>query len=425
MKNITRYNGVFALFVFILASIPFGAFSREGDRLEVEDRQPRTERGSVEEFVSDELIVKYKGDSEPFRVEKLSAGRSPKDAAREFGARPDVEYAEPNYLAYASMVPSDPYYSYQWHVKQIGMESAWDVSNASGTVVAVVDTGIAYETYRNSKTKKSYYKAPDLGTTCFKQGYDYVENDTHPNDDNSHGTHVAGTVAQSTNNGIGVAGVAFGSCVMPVKVLDRNGAGTYANIAKGIRFAADNGAKVINLSLGGPSSSQTLLDAIAYAYNIKGVTIIGAAGNDGTNVVSYPAAYDSYVIAVGATRYDQTLAPYSNFGTSVDVVAPGGDTSVDQNGDGYGDGVLQNTFNPYTKKTSEFGYWFFQGTSMAAPHVAGLAALVISKGNASSTADVRNAIESTTKDLGVSGKDTTYGWGLIDAPAALSWTPGP
>lgn len=420
MKKITRYKGVFILFVFILASIPFGVFSRQDDRIEVEDRQIRTERGSREEYVADELIVKYKGDSEPFQIEKLSAGRSPRDAAREFEARGDVEYAEPNYLAYAFMVPNDPYYSLQWHLKQIGMEQAWDVSSgASTTVVAVIDTGIAYETYR--KNGKRYYKAPDLGTTCFVQGYDYVENDTHPNDDHSHGTHVAGTVAQSTNNGTGVAGVAFGSCLMPVKVLNRYGSGTHANIAKGIRFAADNGARVINLSLGGSASSQTLLDAVAYAYN-KGVIIVAAAGNNGTNVVSYPAAYDSYVIAVGATRYDETLAPYSNFGTSLDVVAPGGDTSVDQNSDGYGDGVLQNTFDPNTKKTSDFGYWFFQGTSMAAPHVAGLAALVISKGNATSTADVREAIESTAKDLGVAGKDTTYGWGLINAPAALSWT---
>ena len=412
------------LFAFILGSIPFGAFSREDDRIEVEDRQPRAERGSGETYVSDELIVKYKGDSEPFQVEKLSAGRSPRDAAREFEARGDVEYAEPNYLAYAFMVPSDPYYPYQWNMDNsvyggIHGEAAWDVSNGSGVTVAVIDTGIAYETYRNSKNGKRYYIAPDLAATCFVPGYDYVENDTHPNDDNSHGTHVAGTVAQSTNNGIGVAGVAFGSCLMPVKVLNRYGSGTHANIAKGIRFAADNGAKVINLSLGGPSS-QTLLDAIAYA-STKGVTIVAAAGNDGTSQVSYPAAYDSYVIAVGATRYDETLAPYSNFGSSLDVVAPGGDTSVDQNGDGYADGILQNTFNPNTKRTSDFGYWFFQGTSMAAPHVAGLAALVISKGNATSPTDVRKAIEFTASDLGSAGKDNTYGWGLINAPAALSW----
>ena len=317
----------------------------------------------------------------------------------------------------------------QWHFDNsiyggVHAESAWDLSTGSGVTVAVIDTGIAYEDYRDPKSRKRFYKAPDLAGTCFVAGYDFVSNDTHPNDDNSHGTHVAGTVAQTTNNSLGVSGLAFNSCLQPIKVLGSNGSGTTANVAKGIRFAADNGAKVINLSLGSSSFSQTLLDAVAYADS-KGVTIIAAAGNDGTNMVSYPAAHDDYVIAVGATRFDETLSYYSNFGSSLDVVAPGGDTRVDQNGDGYADGVLQNTFNPSTKKTNSFGYWFFQGTSQASPHVAGLAALLISKGNATTPSNVRTAIQSTTDDLGTIGRDDTYGFGLINAPAALNWAPAP
>ena len=382
-----------------------------------------------DEFVEDEIIVKYKGDSEPFRVEKLAPGKPVKDAKQEFESRGDVEYAEPNFIAHTFLVPNDTYYMLQWNFDNsvyggVHAESAWDLSTGSGVTVAVIDTGIAYEDYRYPKSKKRFYKAPDLAGTCFVAGYDFVSNDTHPNDDNSHGTHVAGTVAQTTNNSLGVSGLAFNSCLQPVKVLGSNGSGTTANVAKGIRFAADNGAKVINLSLGSSSFSQTLLDAVAYAHS-KGVTIVAAAGNDGTNTVSYPAAHDDYVIAVGATRFDETLSYYSNFGTSLDVVAPGGDTRVDQNGDGYGDGVLQNTFNPNTKRTNNFGYWFFQGTSQATPHVAGLAALLISNGNATTPANVRTAIQSTADDLGIIGRDDTYGFGLINVPAALGWTAGP
>lgn len=375
-------------------------------------------------FVKDEIIVRYKGDSEPFRVVKLPEGKSVWEAKREFELKGNVEYAEPNYIAYAFMVPNDPYYPYQWHLNNsvyggIQTEKAWDISTGSGVTVAIVDTGIAYENYG-----RTYKIAPDLVNTCFVPGYDFVNNDSHPNDDNSHGTHVAGTVAQSTNNGIGVAGVAFNSCLMPVKVLNKNGSGTYAQVADGIYWAVDHGAKVINLSLGGSSPSTTLEDAVAYAYN-RGVTVVAACGNDSLPSCAYPAAYDSYVIAVGATRYDETLAYYSNYGPSLDLVAPGGDLTVDQNGDGYGDGVLQNTFNPNTKNTRDFGYWFFQGTSMAAPHVSGTAALLIAKGNATTPTDVRTALQETAKDKGTPGWDSTYGWGIVDAYKALQWTKTP
>lgn len=271
-----------------------------------------------------------------------------------------------------------------------------------------------------------YEKAPDLAGTLFVPGYDFINDDSHANDDEGHGTHVAGTIAQSTNNGLGVAGVAFNCSIMPVKVLSCAGSGTYAEVADGIYFAVDNGADVINLSLGGSAPSATLENAVAYAYN-NGVTVVAAAGNDGSSTIIYPAAYDDYVIAVGATRYDQQLAYYSNYGPSLDVVAPGGQLinpvtgkRFDQNGDGYGDGVLQQTFGD---TPVDWSYWFYQGTSMAAPHVSGLCALLISNGNTITPAEVKAALQDTAEDLGNPGRDDTYGYGLIDANAALSYTP--
>src|SRR3989338_9139149 len=416
-----------ASFIFF----PFGLYADEvreidalADRLEVKQE---LFNGLGSEIVEGEMLAKFKGDKKA-RILSLPAGRLVGDAVREYRSLKNVQFAEPNYIARALLTPNDPYFVYQWHLDNpvhggINSKTAWNTSSGSGAIVAIVDTGIAYENYTAPNGKK-YYKAPDLSGTCFVAGYDYIENDTHPNDNNSHGTHVAGTVAQSTNNSSGVAGVAYSSFLMPVKVLDRNGSGSYAQVADRIRFAADNGAHVINLSLGGSASSQTLEDAVAYAYN-KGVTIVAASGNDGSSAVSYPAAYDDYVIAVGATRYDETRAGYSNYGASLDIVAPGGDTSVDQNSDGYVDGVLQNTFNPNTKNTGSFGYWFFQGTSMATPHAAGVAALVIGNSNAQTPHQVRAALQETADDLGALSRDDTYGWGLVNAAAALSWSAGP
>ncbi len=369
-------------------------------------------------------IESYKSKAR-FRRLKLPKGRTVEEMVRLYKSSRDVEYAEPDYIATALMVPNDPYYSYQWNFYNpqyggINAQEAWDISTGSNVVVAVVDTGVAYENYCGGSPLKCYYRAPDLANTVFVQGYDFANNDAHPNDDNSHGTHVTGTIAQSTNNNAGVAGIAFNAKIMPVKVLDKDGSGYYSWIADGIRYAADNGARVISLSLGGPQASATLEEAIAYAYS-KNVTIVAAAGNDGLGgPASYPAAYNDYVIAVAATKYDEARSPYSTTGSYVDVAAPGGYTGADQNGDGYADGILQQTFNPSTKSTSSFGYYFFQGTSMATPHVSGLAALLIANGM-TSPVDVRNAIEKTAEDKGAAGWDSEYGWGIIDAKAALQY----
>lgn len=250
-------------------------------------------------------------------------------------------------------------------------------------------------------------------------GWDFINSDAHSNDDGSHGTHVAGTIIQTTNNNLGVAGVAFNTTIMPIKVLGAGGSGTHQQVADGIHYAVDNGAKIISMSLGG-SASTILENAVAYAYN-NGVTVVAACGNSNISTCDYPAAYDSYVIAVGATQYDETKAPYSSFGKSLDIMAPGGNTGVDQNNDGFADGVLQQTFSD---TPIDWAYWFFQGTSMATPHVAGVAALLLAEDSALTPDEVRNALESTAEDLGTPGKDSTFGWGLVDAAAALlSLTP--
>jgi len=417
--------GIAILTSAMLISLGLGAVALAKSSLNVNNNVNNSDNGfdnGKAKHVQDEIIIKFKGDEKPFRVIKVPEGKVLEEVGK-YKKRSDIEYAEPNYIAYALMVPNDEHYHYQWHLDNpeyggIQMEEAWDVSTGDpSVVVAIVDTGIAYE------DSGKFCQAPDLAKTCFVAGYDFVNDDSHPNDDNRHGTHVAGTVGQSTNNSIGVAGGAFDTCLMPVKVLDKRGSGTYADVAEGIRWAADNGAKVINLSLGGSSADETLKGAVQYAYE-KGATVIAACGNDNAGSCLYPAAYDNYVIAVGATQYDETKAPYSNYGPSLDLVAPGGNTNLDQNNDGYGDGVLQQTFKS-SYKLCTFNYYFFQGTSMATPHVSGVAALLIANGNAITPSEVRAALQETAEDKGISERDDTYGWGIIDAFAALGWTSAP
>jgi len=237
-----------------------------------------------------------------------------------------------NRIARASFVPNDPNYGYQWHFGNIQGEQAWDVSDGTGVVVAVLDTGL-----RTSGASD--------GIGCVVSGYDFVNNDANPNDGEGHGTHVSGTVAQTTDNGIGNAGMAPGACIMPVKVLDNEGSGFFSDIADGVYWAVDNGADVINMSLGNTSGylkNDPVMDpALDYAH-ANGVTVVCAAGNEyRSGWVSYPAIYPT-TIAVGATDYDNALAPYSNGGEGLDIVAPGG-TSQTLNGVPGGGGVLQET----------------------------------------------------------------------------------
>ena len=314
--------------------------------------------------------------------------------------------------------PNDPKYKHQWHLRQINMPGVWPGATGEGVIVAVIDTGVAYMDMAGSgvsKKRPTFVQVPDLKGTRFVPGYDFVNNRVEALDDHGHGTHVAGTIAQATNNGVGVAGVAGGATIMPIKVLNARGMGNMADIAEAIRFAADNGAKVINMSLGGGGASRIMASAVKYA-NKKGVVVVCAAGNESRGRVGYPAAYPG-AIAVAATQYDRTTTFYSNWGKEIDVAAPGGNTREDQNGDGLPDGVLQNTILPGRPELNE--YLMFMGTSMASPHVAGLAALIMQRG-VTEPAAVEAVLKGTAAHPDGKEWDEHYGAGIVDAEAALS-----
>ncbi len=319
----------------------------------------------------------------------------------------DIEGIEPNYYMSAFSVPNDPYYKYQWHLDLIGMKEAWDYPAGAPVIVAVIDTGIAYEQFHDS------FPVEDLGGSQFVKPYNFVAGNGHANDDHGHGTHVAGTIAQLTNNGVGVAGVAPRVKLMPLKVLNSSGYGTISDIAAAIRYAADNGASVINMSLGGPFPSFILHKAIKYAHN-KGVTIVCAAGNSGSSRMGYPANYPE-CLSVSAVRFDRKLTWYSSYGKGLTIAAPGGDMNVDQNGDGLMDGVLQNTLNP--QDPSQQGYFLFQGTSMAAPHVAAAAALLVSHGIGDPDR-VKQYLQETADPV-EGGSTERYGAGVLNTHRAL------
>ncbi len=300
-----------------------------------------------------------------------------------------TEYIEPNYIYTALVAPNDPDYSKQWNLRSINVESAWSETKGKDITVAVIDTGIS--------------RVPDLKETTFVQGYDFVNDRSIADDDNGHGTHVAGTIAQSTNNGYGVAGIAYEASLMPLKVLSNYGGGTVADIAEAIKFAADNGADVINMSLGGGGESQIMAEAIDYAYR-KGVVIVAAAGNENQNSASYPARYP-HVIGVAAFDAASTKAPYSNFGAGVDISAPGGSDAGK---------ILQDTIDAETGVASIQG---FQGTSMAAPHVAGVAALIRASG-VTQPDEVFAVLQKSSRAIQEDGLNY-YGAGQLDAAAAV------
>jgi thermitase len=295
-----------------------------------------------------------------------------------------VEYAEPNYIIRAVLTPNDPYFSSQWGLTKIGAPQAWEVTTGSSDLtIAIVDSGIDLD-------------HPDLSGKIIL-GYDYVNGDWVPDDDYGHGTHVAGIAAAWTDNGQGVAGVSWGARLMALKVLNAGGSGSYANVASAVTYAADNGAKIINLSLGGDFDSQTLHDAVIYAHN-AGCVLAAATGNDGGSAVLYPAKH-AEALAVAATGSTDQRAWFSNYGPEVDVAAPG-----------------VSIYSTYLGG----GYTSMGGTSMATPHVAGLAALIWSACPGYTNNQVESRIERTAVDLGATGWDQYYGHGRIDAWHAVA-----
>ena len=345
-----------------------------------------------------------------------------------------IRSASPNYLRATQLVPNDPLYSFQWHYPQMSLPQAWDLTTGTDAIVAVIDTGIVLShPDLQGQLVAGYDLIKDPGNALDGDGIDPDPTDVgdRSNPDGSgsfHGTHVAGTVAAATNNSVGVAGVAFGAKVMPLRAVGRFGGSLY-DIEQAVRYAAglsnDSGtlpprrADVINLSLGSTGSAaseQATLDQARAA----GVIVVAAAGNSQTSTRFYPAAY-SGVIAVSAVTLSKTLASYSNFGSWIDVAAPGGNTATDLNGDGKPDGVL-STVATDAGGTLANDYVIWQGTSMAAPHVAGVAALMKARAPNLTPQQFDNLLISgaMTEDIGVTGRDDQFGYGLLNAYQAVA-----
>lgn len=323
-----------------------------------------------------------------------------------------VESAGPNYLAYITESTNDPFFSYQYALENTGQQigsipgsphgteradikatAAWEETKGEAEVIiAVIDTGIDFQ-------------HPDLVNKIQNGGYDFINSDDDPTDDNFHGTFVSGIAAAETNNGEGIAGVAWNCMVLPLKAFDDTGSGPYSAIIDAIVYAADNGADVINISAGGPDD-PSLESAVEYAHNL-GVLIVASAGNDSEPVL-FPAAYDDYCLAVAATDYDDNRAVWSNLGPEIDVAAPGESILGPAPLWYFGDGSLP--------------YGFGDGTSMAAPHVAGLGALIKSLKPWLTVDEIMDVIRFSADDINsvdFPGKDDYIGYGRINMEKAL------
>ena len=395
-----------------------------------------------------------------FDLVSIDADADPESAARRLETEPDVEYAQARYLVHPRFVPNDPEYSRQWNYPAIDMERAWDINPGAtaAITVAVLDTGVAFRSailrYNAGPFRFNGQVFPALGTVDipfaaapelggsdrFVAPRDFIWETTNPLDLDGHGTHVAGTVGQLTNNGVGVAGMAFNVRIMPIKVvasawdmiLRSPSQGTDDVVARGIRYAVDNGAHVLNLSIGrnGPPA-PAIREAIAYAVS-RGAFVAVAAGNDFAtgNRVERLAEFAPIIdgmVAVGGIGPDRRRAYYSNTGAYVELAAPGGNSRVG----GTSGAVLQQTLDfdlvetffrgprEYrTPRFDAFAYEFLQGTSMATPHVAGFAALLMQQG-ITSPAAIEAVMKRYATDLGPTGRDDEYGYGLISPRASL------
>ncbi|MCP1190070.1 S8 family peptidase [Priestia flexa] len=328
-------------------------------------------------------IIKNLNTTIVFRSNKLST----KELIEYFNRQAIVEFAEPNYLYLQNQIglPNDLLYKeqYQWNLSAIQAEAGWDITKGDEhIIIAVIDTGVDLD-------------HPDLRRRL-TNGYNVLLNNNFPDDDNGHGTHVSGIIASETNNHEGLAGVTWYNKIMPIKAMGAKGYGTTFDIAKGIFWAVDHGADIINMSLGNYQHSSLLKEAIDYAYN-KNVVLIAAAGNENTMQPSYPAAFPN-VLSVAAVSYTGQRASFSNYGDYIDVSAPGVQ-------------IPSTYFNQQ--------YAALSGTSMASPHVAGLAGLLLSANPNLTNQEVIEIIKNSTYDLGIPGTDNEFGNGLINVKNGL------
>ncbi len=341
--------------------------------------KPGTTDGSIANFAKKLNLTEASRHPRNVRRFRFGNKRVVSEVLRVVSREGTVSYSQANYIQRAVLTPDDPEFPNQWSLTKIKAAQAWDISpgGSAEVTVAVIDTGVAYENYADAKG--TYAQATDFGGTTFTAGYDFINHDSHANDDHGHGTAVASIIAATTNNSLGIAGIAYASKVMPVKVLDRYGYGTDVTVADGIYFAVDNGAKVLNLSLGGSVGSPTLRNAVSYAVKKKGASVVAAAGNQGIKGLLYPARYDE-VIAVGASDLNGDRLYYSNYGTRLDLLAPGGDLNADLDENGTKDGILLETLDITTPGDyTQFKFSLGQGTSFAAPHVSAAVALMVSQ----------------------------------------------
>jgi serine protease len=446
MRALPRARSAFGIVILVACALPGAASAAQHVPRELVVKYRAGTSGTEREAIRAAAGVRSAGvvDGTTQRVKVLGT-RSTDSAAAKLERDARVVHALPNYVASATaFTPNDPgrggagqWAQLQWNFAGpfgISAPDAWqNAINAGapggrGVVVAVLDTGVAYRTSGDGR----YRVAPDLDRRRFVHGHDFVRRNAYPYDRNGHGTFVAGVIGQSTNNGIGVAGLAYETRIMPVRVLDYEGRGDVATIARGIRFAARHGAKVVNMSFEfdiGLTAAQIpdVISALRHASR-HGVLLVAAAGNTEDTQVAYPARA-KHTVAVGATTEHGCLAEYSNTGTGLDLVAPGGGADAPIDGDpncrpleNAGRDVYQYTFRGTSPR--RFGLpGGYEGTSMAVPHVSATAALVLAEkllGQDPAPEAIEARLETTARDLGAPGFDQYYGYGLLNAAAATA-----